>query len=258
MTRMLALLSLVLIATASACARNQVAVEAVLIDEQTQEARPLADLPVRLLPYDRDALFDSLEAEFDEPEPSIPPDLLQQRDEIIQAEREWRSAEDRWSEARDSLQALSRELDRMGQQGLRATPQYQQQFRQFERLEADSRAAQQRSQAAFSRFEQLQSTFLTRGDSVRVVRELWADRAFADFDRVVNDRLRALGREEYADTSNASGVVRFRGVAQGRWWVYARYTLPFEELYWNLPLEVRGDSVGVTLNAENAQSRPVM
>jgi hypothetical protein len=146
----------------------------------------------------------------------------------------------------------------MGQAGQRATPQYQQQFRAFERLEADSRAAQQRSQAAFARYDQLQRTFLTRADSVRVVREQWADRAFADFDRVINNRLRQTGREEYADTTDASGLVRFRGVPQGRWWVYARYTLPFEELYWNVPLEVAGDSVGVTLTRQNAEARPVM
>jgi hypothetical protein len=258
MKRKLVLFSLFAVAVTAACERNQVAVDAALVDEQTQEARPLENLPVRLLPYDRDAIFDSLEAAYPEPEPTIPPEMMVERDQIIQAEREWRSSEDRWSTARDSLQALSRELDRMGQQGLRATPQYQQQFRQFERLESDARAAQQRSQAAFARYDQLQRTFLTRADSIRVVREQWADRAYADFDRVVNNRLRAAGREELADTSDASGVVRFRGVPRGRWWVYARYTLPFEELYWNLPIEVNADSVGVTLTRESAEARPVM
>jgi hypothetical protein len=258
MKRLFVLLSLILAVTATACGRNQVAVDAALADEETQQATPLGDLPIRLLPYDRDAIFDSLEQAYAEPEPTIPPDLLAQRDEIIQAERAWRQAEDRWSLARDSALALSRELERMGQAGQRATPQYQQQFRAFERLEADSRAAQQRSQAAFARYDQLQRTFLTRADSVRVVREQWADRAFADFDRVINSRLRQTGREEYADTTDASGVVRFRGVPQGRWWVYARYTLPFEELYWNVPLEVAGDSVGVTLTRQNAEARPVM
>jgi hypothetical protein len=256
MKRSFVLLALALAMTATACQRNRVVVEATLTD--AEETRALADLPIRLVPYDRDAIFDSLEAAFAEPEPAIPAEMLAQREQIIQAETEWRTSEDRWSEARDSLQALSSELDRMGQQGLRATPQYQQMFRQFERLETDAQQAQQRSQSAFSRYDQLQRTFLTQADSIRIVREQWADRAYADFDRVVTARLRQLNREEYADTTDASGVANFRGVPQGRWWIYARYTLPFDELYWNIPVEVSGDSVGVVLNRENAESRPVM
>jgi len=258
MKRSFVLLPLLLAVFAGGCDRNRVVVEAALADEETQQAQALAQLPVRLLPYDRDAIFDSLEVAFGEPEPPVPPEMLAQRDQIIAAEREWRQAEDRWSVARDSLQILSRELDRMGQAGQRATPQYQQMFRQFERLETDSRQAQQRSQAAFSRYDSMQRTFLSQADSIRVVREQWADRAYADFDRVVSNRLRAQGREEYADTTDASGVTSFRNIPQGRWWVYARYTLPFEELYWNVPVEVAGDSVGVVLNRQNAESRPVM
>jgi len=258
MKRSFVLLSLLLAVTATACERNRVVVEAALTDEQTQQAQPLADLPIRLVPYDRDAIFDSLEAAYAEPEPQIPPELLAQRDQIIEAERDWRLSEDRWSEARDSALALSRELERMGREGLRATPQYQQQFRAFERLESDSRQAQQRSQAAFARYDQLQRTFLTQADSVRLVREAWADRAYADFDRVISARLRTAGREEYADTTDAAGVAMFRGIPQGRWWIYGRYTLPFDELYWNLPVDITGDSVGVVLNRQNAQSRPVM
>lgn len=250
-------LSTLLLVLLAACQRNQVVVEAALSGPDG-EPQPLAELPVRLLPYDRDAIFDSLEAAYAEPEPAIPQDLLEQQQEIIRLESEWRQAEDRWSEARDSLQALSRELERMGQQGLRATPQYQQLFRQFERLESEVRQVQQRSQSAFQRYDQLQQQFLSRADSVRVIREAWAERAYADYDRVVNDRLRQMGREEYADTTDAAGTVRFRGVPRGRWWVYARYTLPFEELYWNIPIEVNADSVGITLTRENAQPRPVM
>lgn len=259
MKRSFVLSSLFLAVAATACGSNRVVVEAA-IDSQTedQQVQVLADLPIRLLPYDRDAIFDSLETAYTEPEPAIPADLLAQRDEIMQAESDWRQSEDRWSEARDSALALSRELERMTQQGLRATPQYQQQFRQFERLDADARQAQQRSQTAFARYEGLQSTFLSRADSIRVVREQWADRAYADFDRVINDRLRASGREEYADTTDASGAVVFRGVPQGQWWVYARYTQLFDELYWNFPVQVSGDSTGVVLNRQNAESRPVM
>jgi hypothetical protein len=258
MKRSFVLLSLCLSVTAAACGRNQVAVEAAIADEQTGQAAVLGDLEVRLLPYDRDALFDSLEAAHAEPQPQIPPELLAQREQIIQAEREWRTAEERWAEARDSARMISAELERMGAAGQRATPQYQQQFRTFERLDTEQRQAQQRSQAAFARYDQLQRTYLGRADSIRIVREQWEEQAFRDFPRIINDRQQAMGREERVDTTNASGTVSFRGVPQGRWWVMSRYRLPFEELYWNIPVEVTGDSVGVSLNRQNAESRPVM
>ena len=44
----------------------------------------------------------------------------------------------------------------------------------------------------------------------------------------------------FAET-DAQGIARFN-VPEGRGWVYGRYTLPYEELYWNVPLELTGDS----------------
>jgi hypothetical protein len=249
-------LSCLLLILLAACGRNEVVVQALIADQETGEAQSLANLPVRLLPYDRDAIFDSLEAVYAEPEPAIPADLLQQQQEIQSAEREWRTAEERWTLVRDSLRTLHGELEQMDRQGLRATPQYLQRFRRFEQLENEVSGLETRSQTAFRRYDDLTQAFITRADSVRVVREQWADRAYADFDRVINDFLRRTRREEYADTSNADGVSRFRNIPQGRWWVYARYAQLFEELYWNLPIEVTGDSVGVTLTRENAQIRP--
>jgi seryl-tRNA synthetase len=257
MKRTFVLSSLCFAVLAAACGRNQVAVEAAILDEQA-EPIPLAGLEVRLIPYDRDAIFDSLEAQFPEPEPAIPPEVLAQREQIIAAEREWRTAEERWTEARDSLRHLSQELERMGAQGLRATPQYQQMFRQFERLENDARQAQQRSQTAFARYDELQREYLSRADSIRIVRESWEDQAYRDYPRIATERQRQMRREEHVDTTDAAGVTRFRGVPQGRWWVMSRYRLPFEELYWNLPVEVSGDSVGISLNRDNAEVRPVM
>jgi hypothetical protein len=249
-------LLLLLLAFTAACRQNEVFVQGLLTQAEAAEAQPIADLPVRLLPYDRDAIFDSLESGYPEPEPAIPADLLQQQQQIQEAERQWRTAEERWTEVRDSLRNLSNELSRMQAEGLRATPQYQQLFRAWERLDQEVRGLEQRSQAAFRQYDTLQRTFLTRADSIRVVREQWADRAFQDFDRVVAERLRRTGREEYADTTNAEGTARFRGIPQGRWWVYGRYSLLFEELYWNVPIEVTGDSAGVVLTRENAQIRP--
>ncbi len=217
----------------------------------------LADLPVRLLPYDRDAIFDSLEAAYPEPEPAIPQDILDQQQAVQTAQAEWRTAEERWGTVRDSLRTLASEMQRMQQQGLRGTPQYTQAFRRFEQLEAEERQVRQNMDASFARFDEMQRTVLTRADSIRSVREAWGDRAYADFDQAVEARLQQAGREEHADTTDSSGIVRFR-VPRGRWWVYARYTLPYEELYWNVPIEVEGDSTRVELRRDNAEVRPVM
>ncbi len=235
----------------------QVVVHAAADAPGTEGQANLADLPVRLLPYDRDAIFDSLEAAYPEPEPPIPQEILEQQQQVQVAQSEWRTAEERWALVRDSLRALSTELQRMQQQGLRGSAQYQELFRRFERLEPQEAQQRRNMEAAFQRFTQLQEAVIARADSIRVAREAWADRAYADFDQVVADRLEQLRREEHADTTNAEGIARF-SVPRGRWWVYARYTLPYEELYWNVPIEVTGDSVRVELRRNNAEVRPVL
>jgi hypothetical protein len=58
------------------------------------------------------------------------------------------------------------------------------------------------------------------------------------------------------DTTNAAGVVRLRP-RSGNWWLYARFELPYQELYWNIPVEVsRGDPIEIRLTRENAEVRP--
>jgi hypothetical protein len=241
----------------AACGQPQLTVEAALPSETAGEMLTLRDLPVRLLPYDRDAIFDSLEQAAAEPEPAIPPEILAQQQAVHDAQTEWRRAEERWNTVRDSLRTVAQSMQRMEQQGLRATPQYRQAFEQFGRLESEERQVNQRMVAAFARFDELQRATLAQADSIRVVRDAWAERAFADYDRVVAARLKQMGRDEQADTTNSAGVATFR-VPSGRWWVYARYTLPTEELYWNVPVEVTGDGGEVRLNRENAQVRPVL
>lgn len=171
----------------------------------TLDGGPIPDLPVRLLPYDRDALLDSLAAASRTPEPVVPPELIQQ------------------------LQGLG---------------------------EAD-RAARMLGDTAVARFRAERAAVLARADSLREARRAWADQAFARFDSLAGRRAEAAGREERADTTGAAGTAVFRA-EPGRWWVYARYTLPYSELYWNLPVQVSGDSTAVRLSRENASERPFL
>jgi hypothetical protein len=259
MKRFLVLLSAAGMLGTSACSQPEVVIEARLPQASADGSGslPLADLPILVLPYDRDAIFDSLEAAAPEPEPEIPPEILDAQQRVQEAQSAWREAEERWTVVRDSLRNLVTRLEQMQDQGLRATPQYRQQFEQFGRLEAEERQVKQRMDQAFARFDQLQRATLTRADSIRVVREAWADRAFADYPSIVEARLLQLDKEELADTTNANGIATLR-VPDGRWWVHARYTMPYEELYWNLPIDVSGDSVRVQLTPETAERRPVM
>lgn len=255
MKRVLALPAVVLLLGTAACSSPEVVAEAAIVQESTGETIALQDLPIRLLPYDRDALFDSLEAAYGTPEPPIPPDLLQARQAVLEAQEAHSQAEARWGTVRDSLRTLSERTQQMGQRGLRGTPQYLQAFEAFNRLEPEEARVKQQADQAFARFTELQEATIARSDSLRVAREAWADEAFRDFQSIVEAKLETSGREELADTTNAAGVAVFRA-PEGQWWVYARYTLPYEELYWNEPIEVSGDSTYIRLNEENAERRP--
>ncbi len=213
---------------------------------------PLGTLPVRALPYDRDAVFDSLRSAYSAPEPEIPADLLVLQDSIAAAQIEYSQAENIWGSARDSLKVLSDALARMS----RASPQYRLLFNDFNAQESIATQTERRMNQAFSRFTNLQNRFAQTANEIRLRREQWADEAYAAIDTVIYVKLRELGRDEAADTTDGNGVARFT-LKKGQWWIHARYPLPFEELYWNVPVEVTGgDPVVVELNRASAQLRP--
>lgn len=69
---------------AAGCSDSKVVVRASL----AQAGEPVADLPVFLLPYDRQALMDSLAKASDEPEPMIPAALVTQLESLTARERQ--------------------------------------------------------------------------------------------------------------------------------------------------------------------------
>jgi hypothetical protein len=239
-------------ATLTACGGTEVVVQAQL-DGQEGEPIALRSLPVRALPYDRDAMFDSLRAEYGEQEPEIPADLMVLQDSISQAQAQWRVAEVRWGAGRDSLRDLRASLDQLN----RASGQYVAMFNQFNALEAQVNQAERQMNEAFQRFQNLQNRYAARAQETRMARDQWADAAYADVDRIIAARIRELRREEVVDTTNANGIARLRGIRSGQWWIHARYDLPFEELYWNIPVDIeRGDQLQVELTRQTAEVRP--
>lgn len=249
----LLLATAVTVGLSAACGGGEVVVQAQLPGESPDDPPvALRDLTVRLLPYDRDVVFDSLQAAYPEPEPEIPAELLALQDSVSAAQEEWRRAESRWNEVRDRMRLVNDEM-----QGLnRAERRYRELFLEFGDLEKEEGDSKRRMDAAFDRFDTLQKRLLEESQAVRLRREEWADEAFAEVEQVIAARLKALKRTELADTTDASGMGRFV-TKGGTWWVTARYDLPYQELYWNIPVEVkRGESVQITLSRENAIIRP--
>lgn len=94
-----------LIVFAAACGSEPVVVVQATLDE-SGTAQGLDGLPVRLLPYDRDDVFDSLAGNADEPEPDFSPELLQQLSRVD-------SLEQNAAAGSDSLRAANAEFRRV-------------------------------------------------------------------------------------------------------------------------------------------------
>jgi len=214
--------------------------------------RALGDMPVELLPYDRDAIFDSLGAAYGTPEPPIPDSLLAAQAAVAQAQEEWRTAEAEWNTLRDQLQTISTEMETLSRDGAR----YRLLFNDFQDGDARLRQVERAMNSAFARFTELQQGTISELERVRLLKEEWADEAFAAVNQVIEVKLAITGLEPVTDTTNAAGMVTIEA-APGSYWVHARHELPFNELYWNLPVTlVGGEPVEVRLTRETAVVRP--
>lgn len=241
----------------TACGTGEVVVTAQVEvqnpDGEGMISRPLDVLEVRLIPYDRDEVFDSMTSAAPSPEPEIPPRLLTAQQEVAEAQQAWRDADAEWNELRSDLQELSDRLNALS----RGSAEYRVLFADFSAMEGRLSTVERQKDQAFDRFTALQSDIAEELDAVRVLRENWADEAFAEVLTVFTERERELGLETVFDTTDATGTVRIQA-PPGAWWVHARYSLPFEELYWNVPVTLnRGEPVQMVLEESNAQRRPI-
>jgi hypothetical protein len=243
----------------TACGPGQVAVTAEIeVPDPDQEgamvSRAIADLEVQLLPFDRDAVFDSLTAAFPTPEPEIPEDLLAAQAEIAEAQAEWNRTEATWGNGRERLQSILDEMEPLNQ----AEAAYVALYREFQDVEAQVNRAERAKDQAFQRFTALQEGYIQRADSMRFVMDQWADEAFAATFDIFLLKAREAGQDILADTTDAQGYALI-DVPPGQWWVNAFYPQAFSELYWNLPITVeKGDPIQVRLTRETAQVRPIL
>ncbi len=244
-----------LLLAAAACGPAQVVVTMqVTMDNPGGEGtvtQPLPDIEVELLPFDRDAVFDSVTQAFPTPEPQIPQELLDAREEVAQAQQRWQQATSRWNTLRDTLQKITNTM----QQYSRGEARYVALFREFQEFDSQLGNVERQMDQAFKEFDDLQKATIRQSDSIRILKENWADEAFADVTDIFIEKARASGLEGAVDTTDASGVSTME-VKPGHYWVTARYELPYTELYWNVPIDAqRGEPNQVTLSRENAEER---
>ena len=250
-------MAMALLLAAAACGPAQVVVTAEVSmsnpDGEGMVTNPIPDMVVELLPYDRDAIFDSLAAAYGTPEPAIPQELLDAREEVAQAQQRWQQATNRWNTLRDTLQKLN---DTMGQYS-RGEARYVALFREWQEFDSQYGRVERQMNDAFKEFTDLQQATIRQSDSIRILKENWGDEAFKDFNAVRDAKLQAVGLQAAVDTTDASGVARNNlKVKPGDYWVYARYELPYTELYWNVPIHVeRGEPNQITLTRNNAVER---
>ncbi len=255
MTRSNFLPAILGVALLSACGPTEVVVTAEIGPGDASrggETRALADLEIRMFPYDRDGIFDSLTAVATVPEPAIPDSVLDAQNQVAAAQQAWRDSEARWNTLRDTLRTLTDELDQLN----RGQAQYRVLFRDFEALDEEYARVEREKDAAFENFTSLQGASLAAAEQIRLLREQWADDAFSDVDIVMSGHQRASGLDVLYDTTDASGIAEFEAKA-GAYWVTARYELPYTELYWNVQIEVvSGEPEQVRLTRSNATARP--
>jgi hypothetical protein len=237
----------------TACGPGRISIVVELEDEDGGDARLLEDIEVRLLPYDRDHVFDSLTRAASTPEPEIPAELLSARDDIAEAQRAWTEAETLEANLRDTIKKLNDKLAELNP----AMNDYKAIYNRVDPMIDELEGVSGRVKSLFQTFDELQKASIEQMGEIRRVKEDWAHQAFKDVDALIDALIDASGLEEAADTTGVDGGALVE-VPPGQYWVHARYKLPYDELYWNVPVTVtRGDPVVVRLSRANAIRRPI-
>jgi hypothetical protein len=252
-------IAMALLLAAAACGPGKVVVTMQVDmpnpDGEGTITKPVPDVVVNMLPFDRDSVFDSLAAAYGTPEPPVPQWLQEQRDSVRAAQERWQSAERRWANLRDTLEKLNNKMKEYS----RGEAAYVSLFRQWNDLDGQLQSVNRVKDRYFQAFDTLQKATISASDSIRILRENWADQAYASVNDVFDAKLKAAGVTRMPeDTTDANGVANLQG-KPGTWYIHATYELPYTELYWNIPVDVkRGDPIPVQLTRENATERELM
>jgi hypothetical protein len=215
--------------------------------------RSLSDIEVQLIPFDRDAVFDSMTTAFGSSEPQVPQDLIDRRGEVQIAQGQWEGSVRRWNTIRDTLQKLNTAMEGYS----RGEARYVALFREWQDFEGELGGVERGMDSDFATFDALQQGTIRASDSVKILQDNWADEAFVGIGEVFTAKQREVGLDWPVDTTDASGVARRNLLVKpGVYWVHARYELAYTELYWNVMITVEGgEPLTVQLTRANAQER---
>ena len=145
--------ALSLLLSAAACGPSEVVVT-IEIEVPNPEGegtvvRALPDVEVQLIPFDRDAVFDSLTQAYGTPEPEVPQELIDRRGVVQEAQARWDEANRTWSTIRDTLQKLNTAMEPLA----RGEARYVTLFREWQEWESQLNAAEREVNAAFEEFD---------------------------------------------------------------------------------------------------------
>lgn len=233
-----------------ACGGSDVTVQ--VLGEGADGPIPQGNLEVFFYPFDRDSVFDDLDAAAATPKPEIPEEMLATFAEIRSLQEQWRAKESEWSNARDRMQTLSEEMQAMDPRA-RGSREYMAKYEEFEQLEGVEGRLDREKQALFDQFTAMQDSVTARVDEFKAVRDTWEDEAYAGYFDIEQELVTELGRQVFADTTNADGYAT-RSLPAGDWWVSSRIRVPAGEIVWNVPIDpAQVDTL--RLDAANGEER---
>ncbi|MSR22059.1 MAG: hypothetical protein EXR92_00625 [Gemmatimonadetes bacterium] len=218
-----------------------------------REPMPLVYREIELIPFDRDAIFDSLTAVASSPEPQLPQDLLMARDSSNAARLRFQAVDADWVAIQERLLGINNEMARYAP----AETAYRRLFDQYRGVQNTALGIERRRTAELAHFDSIQQVTSTKMEEFGALKRAWENQAFASYADILEEKVDDVGRDILYDTTDASGAAQF-APSPGPWWIYTRLTEGADELYWNLPVSVeRGTPAEVRLNRGNAEVRPI-
>jgi len=225
----------------------------VLVRVSLGHGEPIPGLEITALPFDAEAILDSLAAVSPAPRPTFPgleAELAAYRspedDRLAEASRPWLALHDSVSRLADSLNGM----DRRG-----AT--YARSYARFRQLYA---RLQQRATERDRALEELRGEDVTLARRAQAASEslrVWERDAYSSYPEAAGEALDRRGQEAVRATADEDGVLHLE-LPPGNWWIVARRPdpeNPFQEYFWNVPLTVGWLPVGVPLTERNTVRR---
>lgn len=237
--------------TLSACGGSDVTVQ--VLGEGADGPIPQANLEVFFYPFDRDSVFDALEAAAASPKPEMSADVRAAYELSQSLQREWTEKEAEWSVARERLLTLSEEMQAMDPRS-RGTREYMSKYEEFEQLEGVATRLERENKELFDQFTALQDSAATRVDEFTAVRDTWEDDAYTGYFDIEQSLVAEMGQQVFADTTSADGYVT-RRLPGGDWWIDTRIPTPEGELVWYMLINA-ADGDSLRLDHTNGEERP--